>query len=403
MTNDGPSFDALSDDALAHIFDFLRPEEIMLTRLNTKLRVVARIIAPTSDYHVRRYKIFQAMSKALPNLRQITIDHLGFGQKYADGEDANEDLLEYTKDHITRDITILSRFQNLSVLELNDAPLNGRYPFLFKLSSLQKLTIEHCSDFKWDLNMLEGLPSLKELHCEGSSVSGSIDELRVLNDTIELLDMHNCTGIEGNFMKLSDCHRLKKLDLGGASGVNGDVRKINSDDFRMLEELHLPNSVVGGMYYAFQSISDVANVMLALHRLGQRVPSIIRDCYWRLDTASPEWYGIGATNENPAPPFIISFVHAGKRYGWRWESSINRKLRINRAGIINEMKITSKRGESCEVNWLDEEPDEKSSDYMIYLEEKEMIEQEVDFFKGYHQPPTEKEYKQELCKNASTE
>jgi hypothetical protein len=43
----------------------------------------------------------------------------------------------------------------------------------------------------------------------------------------------------------------------------------------------------------------------------------------------------------------------------------------------------------CEVNWLDPEPDRESSNYGQYIEELQKIENEVWFYKGFHQPPTE--------------
>ena len=355
LPNELPSFNSLNNDELAHVLGFLPPEDIMRARLSIKLRDFATtLIVPPSDYRVRRFKVMEAMAKSLPNIQQITIDNLGFGQKYADGVDPNEDRVNYTiKGHITPDITILTRFKKLRVLELNDAPLNGRYAFLFKLPLLQKLTIVSMDCFKWDVFMLSGLLSLRELHCEGSCVEGNIKDLRALNDTLEKLNMHNCRGIEGDFMTLSDFRRLKILDLVGASGVIGDVREILTDDFQVLEELHLPNGVVGGKDHQFQLISEVADVMLALHRLQQRIPTISRDCYWELAAASPEWYDFDEYDQYPAPPFIISFVQAGPRVGWRWLSPSRPRIRLNRARMRVDTDTRSDRGGSCEVNWLD--------------------------------------------------
>mmetsp|Transcript_1303 Transcript_1303/g.2068 ORF Transcript_1303/g.2068 Transcript_1303/m.2068 type:complete len:424 (-) Transcript_1303:436-1707(-) len=399
-----PSFKSLSDDELAHVLGFLPPEDIMRARLSIKLRDFATtLIVPPSDYRVRRYKVMEAMAKSLPHMQQITIDNLGFGQKYADGVDPNEDRVKYTKDHITRDITILKRFKKLRVLELNDAPLNGRYAFLFKLPLLQKLTIVSMDCFKWDVFMLSGLLSLRELHCEGSGVSGNIKDLRILKDTLEKLNMHNCCGIEGDFMTLSDFRRLKMLDLGGASGIIGDVRKIRiDDDFQALEEIHLPKGVIGGKDHEFQFICEVADVMLALHRLRQRIPTISRDCYWKLSSASPEWYDVDEYDQYPVPPFIISFVQAGPRVGWRWLSPSRPRIRLNRARI--RVDTQSDRGGSCEVNWLDKEPVRRRSGYTTYIQEMQSIEKEIDFYKGYYRPPTADEYKQLcICKEANTD
>jgi hypothetical protein len=53
---------------------------------------------------------------------------------------------------------------------------------------------------------------------------------------------------------------------------------------------------------------------------------------------------------------------------------------------------------SCEINWLDPEPSSESSDYEIYIEELQHIdiERHINFYRGYHQPPTEEEYRR-LC------
>ena len=45
------SFDRLGADALANIFGFLRPEDIMLARLNKKMREAAKkTIVPLTDF-----------------------------------------------------------------------------------------------------------------------------------------------------------------------------------------------------------------------------------------------------------------------------------------------------------------------------------------------------------------
>jgi hypothetical protein len=46
----------------------------------------------------------------------------------------------------------------------------------------------------------------------------------------------------------------------------------------------------------------------------------------------------------------------------------------------------------CEVNWLDPEQAKESSDYEKYIEDLRGIEQQVNFYRGFHQPPTDEEY-----------
>eukprot|EP00984_Skeletonema_dohrnii_P023874 scaffold12970_cov67-Skeletonema_dohrnii-CCMP3373.AAC.1 len=45
----------------------------------------------------------------------------------------------------------------------------------------------------------------------------------------------------------------------------------------------------------------------------------------------------------------------------------------------------------------DPEPDRGSDDYETYMIQLSNIEQEIDFFRGYHQPPTAEEYNR-LCR-----
>ena len=77
--------------------------------------------------------------------------------------------------------------------------------------------------------------------------------------------------------------------------------------------------------------------------------------------------------ECASPPFLISLVEAGTRIGYRWIDNLEQQ--------------------HCEVNWLDPIPDEESSDYEEFLEKLQQIENEQgEFYKGYHQPPTQEEY-----------
>ena len=52
---------------------------------------------------------------------------------------------------------------------------------------------------------------------------------------------------------------------------------------------------------------------------------------------------------------------------------------------------------SCEINWLDPEPDREDDDYKAYVEELKSIQEEITVYRGYHQPPTEEEYRR-LCR-----
>jgi hypothetical protein len=422
-------------------------------------------------YSVRSYNAMRVMSTALPTLQQLTIYGLGRGHIFSDGEDPK--YLLFSADDTAHDIDIISNFTNLRSLAIYDAPLNGRYPVLFNFPLLQQLRIS-CDNLKWDLEMLAGLPSLKEFHCHKASnydnvscvnVTGNISSLRVLKDTLEKVSIAKCPNIEGNLMDLADFPRLKELDLqyiGMLSGninclrglqdnlekfifgsyrgtdeirgnfmdladfprlkvldlrgtaVTGDIRDICGHDFPALERLLLPESVHGGQLYEFQSIADVPSFMHAIHLLLQRNLGMFFSGYhsmlewtqayfWSLSQNSPDWYehvidesesddsesddSESDESELPPPPFELLVVEVGSRLGWCW--------------AFCESPSVNRFSQFCEINWLDPEPISGSVGYENYIEELRRIEQrqhriKIDFYRGYHQPPTRKEYRR-LC------
>ena len=173
-------------------------------------------------------------------------------------------------------------------------------------------------------------------------------------------------------MDLADFPRLKELNLHDTA-VTGDIREIGEQDFSALEETVLPRGVYGGKGYEFQRISDAAGLINSLYSIKKQRPALFNDWYGSLSRDSPDWYDVGEEFDDYADresPLYIVFVQAGSRVGYRWE---------------NDHHVP------CEVNWLDPEPDEESSDYVKYIEELQEIEQQV-FYRGFYQPPTEEEY-----------
>ncbi len=249
------SFDDLSIDVLPNILAFLSLKDIMSKRrLNKKSReAVRRTIVPPTEFNVdsvRDYNAMTVMTRAMPNLQQIAIGGFGGANKYNDGEDPDEDLLADTADYTTHDIELISNFRELSILAIkNSALLNGRYPVLFNsFPLLQRLSLD-CSFLKWDLEMLAALPVLKELVCGSNErLTGNINSLRVLKDTLEKVHIQHCSRVEGNFMDLADFPHLKVLNLL-RTAVTGDIRDIVEHDFSSLEQLILPKSVYGGRGY----------------------------------------------------------------------------------------------------------------------------------------------------------
>jgi hypothetical protein len=201
------SFDGLSVDVLANILGFLQLKDIMCKRrLNKKtLEAVKKTIVPPTDFRVsgmNEYNAMVVMTRAMPNLQQIkltvfgyklTLTTLGNRHKYNDGEDPDERQASQTADWTSHDIEIISNFSKLRILEI-DAFMNGRYPFLFNsFPLLQKLSITGCKYLKWDLEMLGGLPLLKELDCHTNcGLTGNLKSLRVLKDTLEKVTIEYC-------------------------------------------------------------------------------------------------------------------------------------------------------------------------------------------------------------------
>ena len=380
------SFGHLEVGVLANIYGFLDMEDIMRSRrINKKsTEAVKMTIVPLSKYicfcvnSVEDYENMRVMTRAMPNLQQITLKYLRYGHTWSVGEDPDEERTAETANWTAHDIEIISNFSKLRILEIHNShcptPLNGRYPVLFNsFPLLQKLSIQHCDDLKWDLEMLAGFPLLKRLECwYNHRLNGNINSLRVLKDTLELVRIVFSPNVEGNFMDLADFPHLKVLDLE-CTAVTGDIRDIGENDFSSLKQLKLPKTVYGAAGYELQRISDAPELIRAVYLLEKERPALIDSDNWygKLSEDSPDWYAPDDEDVG-LPPFHIYFVKAGSRIGYRWESEYE---------------------DPCEVNWLDPEPDRESSDYEEYIEELQEMNSQVKFFKGYHQPPTEEEYR----------
>jgi hypothetical protein len=194
------------------------------------------------------------------------------------------------------------------------APLNGRYPSLFNFPLLQSLNVNYCPNLKWDLEMLAGLPLLKELDfVYNDNLTGNIKSLRVLKDTLTHVTIEDSYRVVGNFMDLADFPKLKHLDLRHTA-VIGDIREVGEQDFSALIELALPDTVYGGTGYEFQCISDAHDIISTLYTIKKQRPTLQIDWYGKLSEDSPDWYE-GFEGSDDTPPFSIRFVQAGSRVG----------------------------------------------------------------------------------------
>ena len=378
------------DEVLADVLGWLCVKEIMCSRRVCKkwTEAVKKTIVPPSRFWVNSVTIYNAMgviTRAMPNLQQLVLFGFEYGHKWSDGEDQDVEQAAYTAHCISHDIGIISNFSKLRDLEISSAGLNGRYPFLFNsFPLLRKLSIDCESYLKWDLEMLAGFPLLKELEfCVNCRLTGNINSLRVLKNTLENVRIVSCSRVAGNFMDLADFPHLKVLHLVDTA-VTGDIRDIGDNDFPSLEKLYLPKGVYGGFGYQLQRISEAPEVARVVYLLRKQRPkqfnllltNSIEKWYGQLSKDSPDWYE-SVEEDDFHPPFYIHFVQAGSRIGYRWQTCYDGR-------------------NPCEANWLDPEPDRESNDYRQYIEELQQIESQVKLYRGYQQPPTEEEYRR-LC------
>jgi hypothetical protein len=369
----------LGTDEIAWILSFLPLEKIMyLRRVNMTWRDAAKktTVLPTDFVVVdmKKYNAMMVMARVLPNLQQINLCNLGWGDKFNDGEDPDEEHAARTASMISHDIEIISNFSKLRNLTIKCAVINGRYPFLFNsFPLLQKLGIHSCSHLKWDLEMLSGMPLLKELECTNNRcMTGNINSLKVIKDSLEKVNIGDCGNVVGNFMDLANFPHLKELDLLGTA-VTGDIRDIGENDFSSLEQLSLPKGVYGGQGSKFQRIADGADLVRAVYLLRKQRPVLVPES-WHvvLSDDSPDWYEPAGEDEDAdSPPFYICFVQAGSRLGYRWETGNDKP---------------------CEVNWLDPEPERGSICYEDYVADCRSMQDEIGMYRGYYEPPTEEQY-----------
>eukprot|EP00985_Skeletonema_marinoi_P020628 scaffold12330_cov83-Skeletonema_marinoi.AAC.7 len=382
------ALDILGTDELAHIFGFLPPNDIMRARLNKKMRDATKTtIVPPVEFivdSVDKYNSAAAMASAMPNLQQISFSELGYEHKhkYIDGEDPDEHRTwaRFTDNFTSHDIEIISNFRMLRSLNIEtEHSLNGRYPFLFNFPLLNKLSITKSWDLKWDLEELARLPVLKELYLEWNpQLEGNINSLRVLKEILEKVEIIDCKKVEGSIMDLADFPHLTVLDLRDTA-ITGDIREIGERDFPVLKSLSLPKDVYGGYGQEFLSISDAHDTISVLYSFRKlRFSSLLKDWSGKLSEDSPDWYDPDPDASYNLGPMYVLFVEAGSRVGYRWETAYNDPM-------------------ACEVNWLDPEPHRYGSDYEQYIEELEEINEQVDIYRGYTQPPTEDECKRLLA------
>ncbi|KAL9189339.1 hypothetical protein ACHAXT_011829 [Thalassiosira profunda] len=407
----------LGVDVLPEIFGFLDYRDILKARVCRKWKEAATLtLVPPSDewrcilkgspnnvdmpqFSVTspaKYAALSRMREILPGLQQIYLGEFFLDAKdvnamimgvpdwavlqcdgernrrYLAGEEprprlADRELLRPTTRY---DVSIVADFRHLRRLHIEGAELNGRYPCLFGFAELRELRIKDCSDLKWDLGMLAGMPRLEVLESTrvGTALGGNLQDLGVLKSTLRELIVGS-SEIRGDVMDLADFPELTVLDLGRSANVAVDLTMIRATHFPKVEKLFLP----GG----FDRIANVSSVIGALHSLAKRktCPCMARV---QLSNDSLDRYAGGGW---ASPPFSLEVVKAGTRLGWRWTN------------------LDDHRPDSCEINWLDSAPVEGTEEYAEYAKGLEEMKESVKFYTGLFAPPTEAEYRQ-LCRDA---
>mmetsp|Transcript_32971 Transcript_32971/g.69390 ORF Transcript_32971/g.69390 Transcript_32971/m.69390 type:complete len:274 (+) Transcript_32971:687-1508(+) len=261
--------------------------------------------------------------------------------------------------------------------------MNGIYPSLFNFSCLRTLSINYMQYMKWDLAMLSGTPVLEELACSyGKRLSGSVNSLRVLKETLRSIQFGGCETITGDFMDLEDFPHLECLRLDDTM-VTGNVRNLRVHHFPMLRDIRLPKSVYGGM--TLERISDAPEIMASLYCLQKRTPELFREYDWTLSDSSPDFYQMNNVPEKRAP-FNVTFVTEGACLGWRWTSG-----GYYAGGWVQH----------CETHWLDTEPlngenvnEMDSFQYPQHLGLVLGLGLRAQRYKGFYEPPSEDQYRE---------
>lgn len=374
MASSTCEIDILGTDELSIILSFLNWKDILKARVNRKWKEAARITpVPESTTGTRMSipelfvenrefaLVLEWLVVAIPKIPTVNIDFSAPVWNYA-GLPAGPSPVNLE--------TSLPKLHALQTLILRKADLNGSYPFLFNFPNLKTLDLLWNTRLKWDLSMLSGLPRLERLECaQNHSVTGNLQSIRLLKFSLKHLCMHGCENVEGSFHDLADFSLLEELELDNTK-VTGDIRKIGMNDFVSIKKLDLGDGVYGFGY--LKSIADAPLIMQAKYYLKKRNPSLFAR-RWRLSYESSDRYEING-HHSRAPPFWVEFVEAGPRIGWRWTNCVH--------------------GGSCEIHWLDPEPNPSDEGFEKYKDDVESLKNEVGFYEGFLVPPTAEEHEQ---------
>jgi hypothetical protein len=361
----------LGVDEISLILAFLSWNEILNARVSKKWQEAAKLTTVPDtkerfhegdEYHgvyIRNQDAVNALgwlSDALPRL-----DGLIFrGSRFTSTR---------TVDYIQQ------RFPELRHLTLSGTDLSGFQPSIFLFRYLISLDLTENEELEWDLESLSGLPNLQSLETyENRSMTGNLQSLRVLKDSLVSLSLHSCQNLTGNLMVLADFPYLQRIDIR-QTNVTGDIREIRSKDFVSINKLFLGDGIYGSCF--FDRIDDVPGIMKATHNLMKKPTVVYNNGLMYLREDSLQFYH--ALEGMPDPPFWVESVYAGPRQGWKFTNHAT--------------------GGDCETQWSEPAPLVTDEGYDKYVKESIRVNKNVKFFRGFTEPPTHEEYL-DLCRDA---
>ena len=287
------SITSLGGELLVRAFNYLGWEDVLIGRaVCISWRDEARLSSPNVRTMIRHTG--SGMLFSLMSLRQLL--------------PRIENMRLYCYDEIGT-IRPVTDFAHLRSLCLDDVRLEGSHPYLFQMPNLEVLDIGSKEDLEWDLDMVSGLPRLKELRCHrnyrltGSlrslcrlsgtlthlellscdRVVGTLKDIGALRSTLVDLELRGCERVSGSLNDLRRFCHLKYFDLLGTD-VRADVSEVRAGDFAALN-WHLNGKMLRALVKLGSAAASSRGFTLnSITRLDARGPET--GCYVDLDLVS---------------------------------------------------------------------------------------------------------------------
>ena len=274
------------------------------------------------------------------------------------------------------DLGNLYSFQHLKELRLYGMNLNGSYPAIFKIVSLEKLELGGNPWLRCDLSDMIGLPNLTDLLLKSDRTTGSLLALGHLRDRLEFLELGS-DEVVGSLMELASFKKLKFLDLTFARQISGDIREIESFHFPSLQDLRIGSTkIFGGIV---PRVTEGRSVAMAWRRLLLQRGAAFSCCGTRGGIHSGQSYFVGDDHFIGNEMKLISFgEHA---FGYQWvEYSPDHDV----PGGLH----------SCDINWIELPllPDGE----LLHFCAVNAATQVVSAFRGMLVPPTDEDTRMSL-------